>query len=845
VNNFPENTPQYIDEAEALLGTDFFYDKPRSAALYDDVTELEGEELGARRAIYIGALSVLASAREDERNMAKVRNPDVDVKEWNRNWNITTQRLGTVAIQYQEALQVLARRLVILNQFEQAVETGAVADGLREHQVPYLHGILAGLQHAPAKVSLPNWWERKDSFYIPGVAVTGPTGVGKTAMMARTAVAMGAGTVPRIRGESNGRPVRVLVVTPSQALISQMLGETGKNIFHRLAPGVRLGGYYQYEKQPDADVVFVSIDKFITKFQDGKIDGFPIDALFVDEDHHLTEPEFLSTFLKNWDGFTVGFSATHDYNDHKDSRNTLRHEVVHKKLLEYSHDKVLNDVRMYSLVVHPTDIDASLDITELTSPERRMLRQRAVTLTTRDFVKPLIEEGRRGIIFCEPGNESAHAKDTAACLRDVYLSNGNRIRVGTLGTFQGGSSSVENRQVLDAFNRGEIDVISTTQMAQESLDLDGVTFVIVACKVTSKLKTYQIAGRGFRRDDRFDVTILANINTLGFGQEQYYAQTFASVLGGYDSVVQGERLSRRHTGNWKPQSKIVPDDSSPTVFPANIQNMLDRIDNKEIGRVYTLGDEVVIPDGYLELETIIAHADVTAHNARYRLLRAGYKFVGKTEIKDGKPYYVRYYEPNAQTFFSEKPLPPRDGLSIKHLREYGVRSKLMTLAAMAERLEVNPKVLLKYLKPEEFQKSELKRLAGTKEMRAWEKETGEAILARVKNILVFPAYLVPFRHVVFRVNASYNTMRELVTRLHAEYGLTDVPHGNHMAKGITWEGLQKLENRYGRTEGVEPLDLTKLPADDNDTPERIAYAREQQRLMGVPGSWLPFESESG
>ncbi|HKR82368.1 MAG TPA: helicase-related protein [Candidatus Saccharimonadales bacterium] len=841
VEGAPEQTPGYVDEVEALLKTDFFYDPLRAEALYTNFQSLDPDELGARRNIYIGTLRVLATARRDDREQALRGREYFNTPLWNRQWQLTPKRIGAIAFKHRDAVTPLSRHLAMINAAEQSLEEGYAQEGLWDHQIPYLQGIVRGLQRPAEKVTLPKWWTGDEQFYLQGTTVTGPTGIGKTAVMARTAAALGIGQpLPSYDGETpSTSPARLVIIAPSQATIGQLLGKVGKDTFRTLAPDISFGGYYAMEKTDDADATVISIPKFVSDFRDGTLNGKPVDAIFIDEDHHLTEEQFLTALLQNWRGPVIGFSGTPAYNANKDVRHILRNEVFHGEVLDYTGD-VLSDLQLFSFLVHPEDVGVGDELKKLSPERKRELRQEAVTQSVKEFLVPLLREGRRGIVFCEPGDESAHAKQMAEALQTIKRADGKYAVAEAIGSFQGGGSSPENEKTIRKLGTGDIDIITTTVMGQEGLDIPEVNFVVIACKTTSGLKLLQIIGRGTRPSDRFDTTILAQFNTFGFGQHQYYGQTLAGLLTD-GTIRQGGVVSRKRNASGKrPGKHAVPVEQ----FSTDIQTMLERINNRNVAETYTgmRKDVISINPSYISLDTILEGVNLSPHHARYQLLRAGYRFEGRMEEIGGQRIFVRYYEPAAATYFTNSPQPPKEGLQIRRLRGMAKSDETYSLDEIAAALHLNKKVALRYMTNEEKEQGPEARRSDNTRGRSWTLEDGEKIITRLENLLTFPAHLITIAATSKLLNVQYNTLRELVIRLRGELGLQDVVRGNRTFPGIPWASLATLQERYGLREGAPIINYDALPTGrENDGKDMIQYARYvQEKLM--PKNWLPAKN---
>lgn len=842
--------PRYVDEVEGLLQVPGFYDEQRAGALYNDFEALAGEELGERQIIYTAALRVIATARADERSMAKAAQKDAfDARDFNDQWTITTGRLQRITAEYASSVGVLARRLAMLNSAEQSIDENLGGTGymwLYDHQRPYLTDIVGGLQKGPSEVDIPSWYTKtRERYSLPGILVQGPTGIGKTAIIARTAVSLGIGKPPieNAGHEEMQKPRSMLFVTSYQNLVGQLQGKQGNDTFQRLAPGVKVTAFYGREKNNMGDVVATTIETFEKDFSGGWFNGRYFDTLCIDEVHHLTEPQFLQAVVETWDGPTLGFSATPAYSEDKDAGTILKHNVHHGELRDYVDSGDLSNLVIYTGAVYPEDLEAAdqedLAIETMTVGELRYFRHKALALAVRDFILPLVVEGRRGLVFCEPGDDSYHARMIRDLLKKTKLPDGSTIRAEAKGTFQGASQSDKNSKITQDFDDGKLDGVVAVEMGREGLDLKEVNFVVVAARVTSKLKLQQIAGRGTRPSEMFPDTILAQFAAVGFGQTHYYDQTFLGVLG-YEKVEQAATV-RVRTDNAKTSSKPRP----RPVFSDRLLNIFARTTTKELSRIFIADADVAqITEGYIPIHEIVAGTNITEHHARYQLLRAGYVFEGKMESKDGgRPLMVRYYEPNAKTYFTDNPKPPEVGnLSTKNLFSWANRDEITTLEEIADALSLDKRVLrMQYLTEAEKAASELRRTTGAVRVRAWPKDRAKEIEDRVRALLVIPAYIVTYQGVSELIDKDPDSLSANLNRKRAEFGVGKVVRGNRTFPGIGWRAIEKLEKRYGRKKGIPRIDYNRLPQGPDDTdPAREKYAREIQRLI-YHASWLPPE----
>ena len=119
-------------------------------------------------------------------------------------------------------------------------------------------------------------------------------------------------------------------------------------------------------------------------------------------------------------------------------------------------------------------------------------------------------DGGNAIVFCEYIDSVHKIVD--------FLSDSNMSAYAFVG--QEGMTRKEQQQVLDNFRKGEFDVLVSTKVAEEGLDLPQVSRIIEYHPVASGLRKVQRAGRT-GRDSSGEVFILVNSDTLEEGL--YYA----------------------------------------------------------------------------------------------------------------------------------------------------------------------------------------------------------------------------------------------------------------------------------------------------------------------------------
>jgi superfamily II DNA or RNA helicase len=682
----PHREPQFIDEAEALIGPFFTNDDHERLLQYEGIKHLDPEMVLERHGAYIGALRILATDRHCERKKA-----DSPGSKWNEAYerSLTFDKMQTIAGQHTEKVNELGDVLAHANNARPIVNQEDFYAELFEHQKPYMREVVKFLHSPVVNVVSPISTEADPPKYrVKGAVVSAATGLGKSALMGRTAMAAGIGS-PLKDGSRNHR---LLVVTPSRLLNEQLAGIVGDDTFRRFAPpGIKVVAYAGGEKRPPdptADAVVTTIEQFVANTSNGLFYGQEFDLLLIDEAHQLTEPQFTNTFLTEWRVGrniysepipTIGFTARTAYDEIKDAAKLLPVVIKHESLIDYMRKGVLSSGQFFTVVAEPeyATSDETPAATELKAgAEAAQLRNEALLKAAHDIIIPLVKEGRRGIVFCEAGGKSRQARNLAKSLQGEVLDDGSNVSAEALYVWSP-KTLKQSKQKIEAYNRGEIDVLATVGVGQQGLNAD-FNFVIICGNITSRQKFIQEIGRGMRRSKKFPVTLFFHI-VAGYADKTASTVTFGDVLEeelGQAGMIMPEPVSRRKSAireNYEKGFNIE-------AFPQRIRVQLERVKTHNSQEIECLvNGQQPIPDDYVSFEEelyprVPNHIDPAS--AKRRLDAAGYSWRGRVEQRGGKNWLHRFYEPAASSFFTEKPIPAH------------AESDMMTSMATAKHLDI-------------------------------------------------------------------------------------------------------------------------------------------------------------
>ncbi len=831
--------PLFLDEAQAIVG-DFATDPADVWMLQQGITNFDESLVSMADPIYVGALRVLAEQRREDRASFTPKKPE-DIWGWNEKWEdgLTLKRVQDIK-RSADILPLLERMAALREHYEaedvqefkasglSVEEPSSSGEELFAHQHPYMNDIREFLTKPPIDVTIKmNGKTYKTQ--VHGASVLAPTGMGKSAVAGRT---LAAAEVGKQREDDPSRTKRALVVTSSTALADQMAGFTGDNTFLRFAPKDLTVGvcHSRRPKITNTDVVITTVDHFTAHTVDGKFMGEELGLLVVDETHHLTEPAFLDTFVNHWykeeaDGTktpipAVGFTGTSGYDAEKDVRHILPHIIEHDDTLSYMEEGILNSGQFFFMRVEGTYDDEHLEDLEeqgISSATNREARFAATRQAMVDFFTPLIAAGRRGFIFCEPGGEAENARLLTDAFRTQPLPDGTFITADCLNTTH--NSGKENTRILNDYNAGKTQVLTSVGWGQEGLNAE--FDFIGAGNVESLLKLKQIMGRGTRRSKEFPTTIYAQFFTPAKGRTAQ-TKTFLGALG-LEQVEQGVIIGQQSSRGRI--SRIQRDKMGalqPSAFPESIQLLLKKAEGRVVGELLLNSQE--IPADYVPFDTVYAPVknQVSESSAKYRLDNAGYAWQGELIHKGRGRHMNRHYEPAAETFFTDNPLPPRATPDFK------------TVGRIAQELKVSADYLKKIygrIHAEEGLKTEV-RLGENGRVAVF---YGTELRARFKEEIDKIPVAAPTDKSIAPLAVELKIGDETASKYAEELGIKSVYKRRANLKGFTWFITEQEEKRITQR-------VNKYPwaADGDWTLGRIA--QEAGADPGAVRTWIKEEA---
>jgi superfamily II DNA or RNA helicase len=878
--------PQFIAQAEALVGTNAYYDAARERELRDGGISFTPETTGLRGLLYVSALRFLVPANRDMRTRL-----DAPQRAF------YPSRLAALAAENATEISDIARRLAVINTAEHTLheQEASFIGGLRPHLHPYLHDVIDFIGMRPSKITVTPPGSNGDPYetYIQGATVEAPTGTGKTVLMARTAVALGVGR-PIENIENDQRRVRALIIVPSQTIVEQMIGKVGDDTFRRFAPGIKVGGYYEHQKDDEADTVVITIEQFTKNFRNGSLNGQRFDVCMVDEAHHATQPVFQKILLEHWlGGPIIGFTATPQYYPGKDVRDLLPVRIFHGDMLDFiqSEEDIVNAAQLFMVrVAHDRYLTREV-LAEFEGMSETDIDQFVIREATADFLMPLLAEGRRGLVFCAQagGAPSHYAMLMAKRLAAITLPDDSHPRTATAGTLNRIKSrhGLSNQDIRNQYRNNELDIITAVEWGREGLNED-IDFVVTTGDTSSALKYLQMIGRGTRLSSRFPITIYSQIYVPA---KYRYLLSLFGVLG-FEKVEQGKIIGKKPDGDDKHEHSRSTGGMPISAFPPRIYSLLGSIQNKTVGEALLHPDLfTVVPENFIEYEAAIADVPGPPETIKRHLRdKLGFKCIGRYErLAEGGRKFVFYFEEAVQAYLNERRglvarvdlqrrfggvdvgiveahalecnATPIDwfyytGIYIPHYKPTDAaniendfhktppadptdfnRPKLAAAAGISENFLAN------YLTGDEISQTKPKRTKTAngkiRILQHWTAEQAVPIIERLKEMTEnegIPKYLVPMQLAKRHIKSQYPNLLTFAESIGEPSELVRIARSGRPPRVVTWRVLQSAEQEFGVRHSDFTIDYSRLPLDRTDKdPAKLAYAQKiLEKLAGLP-----------
>ncbi|HVC36154.1 MAG TPA: DEAD/DEAH box helicase family protein [Candidatus Dormibacteraeota bacterium] len=292
---------------------------------------------------------------------------------------------------------------------------------------------------------------------------------------------------------------RTLILAPSITIAEQLTGREGTSglgFFGELTGSGKVkehfGGLRADQNTP---VVVTTYQSLLNEVKTDCPSLGEFDLILADECHRSLGPE-TSKAMKAYmpQAVRIGFSATPSY-----ATDRQAEEIFGRQLFEFSLRQAIEDGKASPVRALVYESGSSLRLSdrqpEFTDRELAPLiylndRNNAAVQIASD----LIDNGRQGIIACVPGGRNAHARLLAGMLSNQTMGN-RAIIAHDVG---GHLTPQEQTKRLQAFQNGEVDILTFTKSLEEGWDSKKASFCLNMAPTTSPLRTEQLLGRILR-----------------------------------------------------------------------------------------------------------------------------------------------------------------------------------------------------------------------------------------------------------------------------------------------------------------------------------------------------------
>jgi superfamily II DNA or RNA helicase/diadenosine tetraphosphate (Ap4A) HIT family hydrolase/HKD family nuclease len=322
---------------------------------------------------------------------------------------------------------------------------------------------------------------------------------------------------------------RVLFVAHREEILRQSL-----EVFRRVQPHADLGMYYGGAKEPEARVLFASIQTLaanLHRFAPGRFD-----YVVVDEFHHAAARSYRKVLDHFQPEFRLGLTATPQRLDGADLFALCADNLVYECSL--TDGMIRGDLSPFRYFGIADDVDYTpipwrggrFDLVALTQ-----------AVETQERVRHALEEWRkkgagRTLAFCVT---VSHADFMAEYFR--------RDGVAAVAVHSG-PTSAPRAGSIERLRAGDLQVICTVDMFNEGLDVPEVDAVLMLRPTESPVVFLQQLGRGLRRSDGKDV--LTVINFIGNHRSFLIKPRTLLALGTGQQPGTGKVLEAMRTGDF-------------------------------------------------------------------------------------------------------------------------------------------------------------------------------------------------------------------------------------------------------------------------------------------------------
>lgn len=275
---------------------------------------------------------------------------------------------------------------------------------------------------------------------------------------------------------------RVLFVAHREEILTQAM-----RTYRRIRPGAHLGLYNGSEREPDAEVLFASIQ---TLSRQRHLEMFARDAfdyIVVDEFHHAAAATYRRLIDYFTPRFLLGLTATPERTDGADLLELCGGHLIYRRdfpdgireklLCPFAYFGVPDEVEYENIPWRSSKFDDEALTNALATNER----------AENVFDQMNRHAGTRTLAFC-------CSRRHADFMRSFFASKGLRA-----AAIYSGEGSDARTQSMEALGAGDLDVVCAVDMFNEGVDLPEVDRVVMLRPTESRILFLQQFGRGLRQ----------------------------------------------------------------------------------------------------------------------------------------------------------------------------------------------------------------------------------------------------------------------------------------------------------------------------------------------------------
>jgi superfamily II DNA or RNA helicase/diadenosine tetraphosphate (Ap4A) HIT family hydrolase len=275
---------------------------------------------------------------------------------------------------------------------------------------------------------------------------------------------------------------RILFVAHREEILTQAM-----KTFRAIRPSANLGLYTGLEKNPDADVIFASIQTLARERHLLHFDPVYFDYIIVDEFHHAAATTYRRVISYFEPKFLLGLTATPERTDGGDLLSLCGDNLVYRRdvpdgirlglLSPFSYYGVPDEVNYENIPWRNSRFD-----------EEELTNQVATNTRAQNALEQLEKHGgKKTIGFCV---SLRHADFMSEFFRKAGL---RAVAVHS------GQSSAPRAHSLEQLQNGDLDIVFAVDMFNEGVDLPDVDTILMIRPTESRILWLQQFGRGLRQ----------------------------------------------------------------------------------------------------------------------------------------------------------------------------------------------------------------------------------------------------------------------------------------------------------------------------------------------------------